>query len=265
MISHHWSQHWHRISTSRRLLIIGMSSVATFFLLPSGLSIPVCVAISWVVSGCIYLFLTYMMMYFSREENILTLSKKEDAGAAIILLITILAATASLVAIVIILSSVRLLSATDAFWQIAIVLSTYTVSWLVVHCFCIALRPRLLHRVWNNQKCSFAFCSKAEAALYRFSVFFNGNWHDLPNRWCQYRELQNAILGNDSGYDGIYFQCIATSAGHQPHLWGSGVALNAFYFFSQRAIAASSVMRASTHRPPSGVSSFFQNGAAVFR
>ena len=133
MISHHWSQHWHRISTSHRLLIIGMSGIATFFLLPTGLSIPVCAAISWVVSGCIYLFLTYMMMYFSREENILTLSKKEDAGAAIILLITVLAATASLVAIVIILSSVRLLSATDAFWQIAIVLSTYTVSWLVVH------------------------------------------------------------------------------------------------------------------------------------
>jgi len=183
MISHHWSQHWHRISTSHRLLIIGMSGIATFFLLPTGLSIPVCAAISWVVSGCIYLFLTYMMMYFSREENILTLSKKEDAGAAIILLITILAATASLVAIVIILSSVRLLSAADAFWQIALVLSTYTVSWLVVHtAFALHYAHAYYIEFENNQKCPLAFCSKAEAALYRLSVFFNGNWHDLPNR-----------------------------------------------------------------------------------
>lgn len=33
----------------------------------------------------------------------------------------------------------------------------------------------------------------------------------------------------------------------------------------QRASAASSVLRASTQRSPSGVVSFFQNGASVFR
>ena len=80
MTSLHWTQRWHRISTKRRLLIIGMSGVAVFFLLPSGLSSPVCFVISWIVAGSIYLFLTYMMMYFSTEETILTLYKKEDAG-----------------------------------------------------------------------------------------------------------------------------------------------------------------------------------------
>ena len=34
---------------------------------------------------------------------------------------------------------------------------------------------------------------------------------------------------------------------------------------SQRAAAASSLARASTQRSPAGVSSFFQNGACVFR
>ena len=74
-----------------------------------------------------------MMMYFSTEETILTLSKKEDAGAAIILLITILASVTSLVAIVIILSSVKLLSTGNAIRHICLVLLTFTISWLLVH------------------------------------------------------------------------------------------------------------------------------------
>ncbi len=36
-------------------------------------------------------------------------------------------------------------------------------------------------------------------------------------------------------------------------------------FQDQRSAAASSAVRASTQRPPSGVFSFFQNGARVFR
>ena len=46
--------------------------------------------------------------------------------------------------------------------------------------------------------------------------------------------------------------------GPSPHAPGSGAT-------SQRAAASSSLARASTHRAPSGVSSFFQNGARVLR
>ena len=133
MTSLHWTQRWHKTSSPRRLLIIGISGVAVFLLLPPGLSIPINLAISWVIAGCIYLFLTYMMMYFSTEENILALSNKEDAGAAIILLTTILASAASLVAIVMILSSFEFLSTRNTIWHIALVLLTYAISWLLVH------------------------------------------------------------------------------------------------------------------------------------
>jgi uncharacterized membrane protein len=104
-----------------------------FFLLPTRLSIPITLAISWIIAGSIYLFLTYMMMHFSTEENILTLSRKEDASATIILLTTILASATSLAAIVMILASVEFISTGNSIWHVVLVLLTYTISWLLVH------------------------------------------------------------------------------------------------------------------------------------
>ncbi len=85
-------------------------------------------ATSWIIAGSLYLTLTYFMMYFSIEENIIGLAKKEDDGAAIILLITVLAAIASLVAIVMILASVNIAPSSDAGHRIGIVLATYATS-----------------------------------------------------------------------------------------------------------------------------------------
>jgi uncharacterized membrane protein len=73
------------------------------------------------------------MMYFSNQENILSLSQKEDDGAPIILLITVLASVASLVAIVIILSNIKSPTMTEPIRNIALVLLTYIISWLLVH------------------------------------------------------------------------------------------------------------------------------------
>lgn len=90
-------------------------------------------ATSWIVAGSLYLTLTYFMMYFSSEENIIGLAKKEDDGAAIILLITVLAAIASLVAIVMILAGVNIAPSSDAGYRIGVVLATYATSWLLIH------------------------------------------------------------------------------------------------------------------------------------
>jgi uncharacterized membrane protein len=73
------------------------------------------------------------MMYFSNEENIFSLSQKEDDGAPIILLITVLASIASLVAIVIILSNIKSPTMAEPIRNIALVLLTYVISWLLVH------------------------------------------------------------------------------------------------------------------------------------
>lgn len=129
----HWTQHWHHISASIRLLIMAAAGLLMYFLLPAVTPMTIRLALSWIMAGSIYLLLSYIMMYFSTEKNMLTLSKKEDDGATIILLITILASVASLVTIVIILSSVRLLSVSEAIWEICLVLGTYAISWLFVH------------------------------------------------------------------------------------------------------------------------------------
>jgi uncharacterized membrane protein len=133
MASLNWTQHWHKISPIHRLLIISAFGVAVFFLLPTRLSIPITLAIYWIIAGSLYLFLTYMMMHFSTEENILTLSRKEDASATIILLTTILASATSLAAIVMILANVEFISTGNSIWHVVLVLLTYTISWLLVH------------------------------------------------------------------------------------------------------------------------------------
>jgi uncharacterized membrane protein len=96
-------------------------------------SITIGLAISWIVVGLLYLVLTYIMMFFSTQENILALSKKEDDGAAIILLIIVLAAAASLVTIVFILSGIKALPIEIAIRHVFFVLGTYAVSWFFVH------------------------------------------------------------------------------------------------------------------------------------
>jgi len=129
----HWTQHWNHISASLRLLIISITGLAAFFLLPSDTSLTIRIAIAWVIAGSEYLILTYMMMYSSNENNMLALAKKEDDGAAIILLITVLASLASLFTIVLILSAAKSLLISESLKHIGLVLATYAVSWLLVH------------------------------------------------------------------------------------------------------------------------------------
>lgn len=133
MKSIHWTQHWHHISASLRLFIISVAGLLGFLLLSETMPITIRLAISWVMAGGLYLFLTYCMMYFSNQEGIVELSKKEDDGAALILLITVLAAIASLIAIVIILSGVHSAPSADARPRIGIALATYATSWFLIH------------------------------------------------------------------------------------------------------------------------------------
>lgn len=129
----HWTQYWHQIGATHRLLIVALTGFGSYFLILGDLSPIVRLALSWVLAGGLYLFLTYIMMYFSTQENILKLSKKEDDGAAMILIIIILASVASLVTIVIILSGIKALPPHLAIRHVALVLATYIISWLYVH------------------------------------------------------------------------------------------------------------------------------------
>ena len=129
----HWTQHWHHISATSRLLIIALAGIGAFFLLSSESSLTISIALSWALAGGLYLALTYIMMFFSNEANILALSKKEDDGAAVILLIIILAAAASLITIVIILSGIKALPIDIAIRHVLLVLGTYVISWFFVH------------------------------------------------------------------------------------------------------------------------------------
>ena len=141
-----WTQYWHQIGATHRLIIVALTGLGSYFVAPADQSPIIRLAISWVVAGGLYLILTYVMMHFSTQENIFGLAKKEDDGAAMILLIIVLAAVASLVTIVIILSGIKALPTNLAIRHVGLVLATYIISWLYTHSICPALCTYLLPR-----------------------------------------------------------------------------------------------------------------------
>jgi uncharacterized membrane protein len=133
MKSTHWSQHWHYISASHRLLLIALIGVASFFILSSTPSILVRLAISWIIASGLYVLSTFLMMYFSTKENIAHLAEKEDDGAVFILLIILLGSITSLVIIVMIMTDMKSLMVSDTTKVISLVLLTYISSWFLIH------------------------------------------------------------------------------------------------------------------------------------
>ena len=167
-----WTQHWHEIGSSLRLIIIGIAGLLAFLLLTTTLSLAIRLAMSWIVAGGLYLFLTYLMMYFSNKENILSLSKREDDGAAVILLIIVLASIASLIAIVVVLSGVKSLSIAQAIPRIGLVILTYSISWFFVH---TAFSLRYAHIYYQEfektKEAPLIFASKLRPAYIDFLYF----------------------------------------------------------------------------------------------
>lgn len=133
MKSTHWSQHWHYISASHRLLLITVVGIASFFMLSSIPSIMVRIALSWIIASSLYVLSTFLMMHFSSQENIAHLSEKEDDGAIFILLITLLGSVTSLVVIVMIMTDIKSLMISDTAKEIGLVLLTYISSWFLIH------------------------------------------------------------------------------------------------------------------------------------
>ena len=133
MKSTHWSQHWHYISASHRLLLIALIGVASFFIFSSTPSVMVRLALSWIIASSLYVLSTFLMMYFSTKENIAHLSEKEDDGAIFILLIILLGSITSLVIIVMIMTDMKSLMVSDTAKVISLVLLTYLSSWLLIH------------------------------------------------------------------------------------------------------------------------------------
>ncbi|QWE02156.1 DUF1345 domain-containing protein [Polynucleobacter sp. JS-JIR-II-b4] len=167
-----WTQYWHQIGATHRLLIISLTGFGSYFLISADLSPILRLALSWILAGGLYLTLTYIMMYFSTQENILNLSKKEDDGAARILLIIVLAAAASLVTIVIILSGIRALPTNIAIRHVGLVLATYIISWLYVHtAFALHYAHVYYQELEKTKEAPLLFASKLRPTYVDFLYF----------------------------------------------------------------------------------------------
>jgi uncharacterized membrane protein len=167
-----WTQYWHQIGATHRLLIVSLTGFGSYFLISADLSPILRLALSWILAGGLYLTLTYIMMYFSTQENILNLSKKEDDGAARILLIIVLAAAASLVTIVIILSGIRALPTNIAIRHVGLVLATYIISWLYVHtAFALHYAHVYYQELEKTKEVPLLFASKLKPTYVDFLYF----------------------------------------------------------------------------------------------
>jgi uncharacterized membrane protein len=167
-----WTQYWHQIGATQRMLIVAFTGFGSYFLLPSDQSAIVRLALSWVFAGGLYLTLTYIMMYFSTQENILELSKKEDDGATMILLIIVLASAASLITIVIILSGIKSLPTNLAIRHVGLVLATYIISWLYVHtAFALHYAHTYYQELEKTKEAPLLFASKLRPTYVDFLYF----------------------------------------------------------------------------------------------
>ena len=172
MRSHNWTQHWHHLSATLRLTIGAIAGLTTYALLTPEITQAARLALSWSAAGGLYLALSYFMMYFSSADNMLTLSKKEDDGAAMILLIIICGAAASLFAIVIILSGLKSLPTALASKYIALVLSTYVISWLFIHtAFALHYAHVYYQEMQKTQEAPLIFAAKLNPSYVDFLYF----------------------------------------------------------------------------------------------
>lgn len=115
-----------------KLLTSIVAGVVLFFVLPVHLSVMARVLVSW--NGGAVLFLTWVFVWMSNctAEQLYMRYKEEDETAAIILVIVTCAALLSLVAIVLLLSTVRQVAGTERVLHIGLAALTVMTSWLLV-------------------------------------------------------------------------------------------------------------------------------------
>jgi uncharacterized membrane protein len=108
------------------------AGVVLFFLLPGDWGILARVLVSW--SGAVTLFLVRVFAWMSRctAEQLYMQYKEEDETAVIILVTVICAALLSLVAIVLLLSTVKQVPGFDKVMHVSLAAATVVSSWLLV-------------------------------------------------------------------------------------------------------------------------------------
>jgi uncharacterized membrane protein len=115
-----------------KLLTSIVVAVGLFFLLPGNWGVLPRVLLSW--NGGVTLFLVWMLAWMSRctADELYDKYKEEDETAGIILVTVICAALLSLVAIVLLLSTVRQVSGFEKVMHVSLAAATVVSSWLLV-------------------------------------------------------------------------------------------------------------------------------------
>jgi uncharacterized membrane protein len=114
------------------LLTSIVAGLVVFFLLPGNWGVLARVLVSW--NGGVTLFLVWVFAWMSRctAEQLYVKYREEDETAGIILVTVICAALLSLVAIVLLLSTVKQVSGFEKVMHVSLAAATVVSSWLLV-------------------------------------------------------------------------------------------------------------------------------------
>jgi uncharacterized membrane protein len=115
-----------------KLLTSIVAGVVLFFVLPDHLSLIARVLVSW--NGGAILFLTWVFVWMSNctAEQLYMRYKEEDETAALILFVVTCAALLSLVAIILLLSTVKQVAGVERAFHVGLAAFTVVTSWLLV-------------------------------------------------------------------------------------------------------------------------------------
>ena len=109
-----------------------LAGVVLFFLLPGHWAVLARVLVSWNSSVTLFLLWVFAWMSSRTAEQLYIQYKEEDETAGIILVTVICAALLSLVAIVLMLSTVKQVSGSEKVMHVSLAAATVVSSWLLV-------------------------------------------------------------------------------------------------------------------------------------
>jgi uncharacterized membrane protein len=115
-----------------KLLTSILAGLALFFILPPHLSLLARVLVSWNAGSIMFLVWVFVWMSNCTAEQLYMKYKEEDETGPIILFVVTCAALLSLVAIILLLSTVKQVAGTERALHIGLAALTVVTSWLLV-------------------------------------------------------------------------------------------------------------------------------------
>jgi uncharacterized membrane protein len=130
---HGWRHRLAHIHAGTRLIIALVASLATAWLLPTGISLEMRAVASWDGFAVVALALTWVTILTLGPAQICMLAQKEDPSRLASLILVVLGAVASLLAVLVLLQESVTMQGASRSQAIVLALSAVALAWFLIH------------------------------------------------------------------------------------------------------------------------------------